>query len=71
VSALLASDGVTSLERNLGVAVTAEVVDGWTIDGASVRASAGSATSLDRRGSWDLVLFARHFDMRYSMHPVG
>lgn len=56
MTALLATDGVTALQRYLGVAVAAEVVDGWCCDLGAVIVAGG-------RLGWNLVDFAGgHFD---------
>ena len=61
VTALLASNRVSSLERHLAVAVAAKVVDRRTIDGTVL----SSTTGLDWGLSWGLVS-ARHIDFNKS-----
>lgn len=68
VSALLATNGVTLLERDLGIAVSAKVVDG--LSGVLVAASGGQGETAGglalREGAgaggdgWWFVGFARH-----------
>lgn len=56
MSALLAPDGIALLQRNLGIAVAAQIVDGGafasSLEGVSARR---------RRHNRNLVSFSRHF----------
>lgn len=65
MSALLASDRISTLEGDLGVTVTAEVVDG----GRNVH---GAAEGVARgRLGWDLVAFAGGHFVWFGSFPGG
>ena len=61
MSTLLASDGISSLQRNLCVAVTTKVIDRWAFDGDS---GLEVVAAWKRRVGRDLICFARHLDLR-------